>query len=58
MLRGGSAFWEAVENRLYKIADDKDMPAERKAKIIEALRKLSIKYAPYVDALTAGAKKT
>jgi hypothetical protein len=57
MLRGGSVFWETVENRLYKLADE-DLPAEKKAKIIEALRKLSAKYAPYVEALTAPAKKT
>lgn len=58
MLRGGPAFWDTVENRLYALADEKDLPAERKAKIIEALKKLSAKYAPYVEALTAGAKKT
>ena len=58
VLRGGPAFWRTVENSLYKLADQKDLPEAKKAKIIDALRKLSTRYAPYIDALTAPAKKT
>jgi len=49
-LKGGPAFWGAVENKLYALADAPDLPPERKQKIIDAIQKLSVKYKPYVDA--------
>jgi hypothetical protein len=56
-LNGGSAFWTAVENRLYSIADEKDLPAEKKARILAALRRVSQRYGPYLEALSQPAKK-
>lgn len=53
VLRGGPAFWGAVENGLYKFAEQKDLPEEKRAKIIAALRKISKKYGPFLDALAA-----
>jgi len=50
-LKGGPAFWEQVERKLYAFADQPDMPAEKKQKIIAALRRISAKYKPFVDAL-------
>lgn len=49
--RGGPAFWVTVEQRLHKMADEPDMPAEKKEAILKSLRKLSAKYRPYIDAL-------
>jgi hypothetical protein len=34
------------------LADEPDLPPEKKKKIVDALHKLSIKYKPYVDALS------
>jgi hypothetical protein len=51
-LKGGPAFWEKIETKLYSLADDPDVPPEKKKKIIDALHRLSIKYKPYVDALS------
>jgi hypothetical protein len=61
-LKGGPVFWEQVERKLYDFADRPDMPAEKKQKIIAALRRISTKYKPFVDALSgedapASAKK-
>ena len=50
-LKGGSAFWSAVEQKLTTMADEPDLPAERKQKIIDALHRLSVKYQPYLQAL-------
>lgn len=50
-LGGGSAFWTALEQKLYTLADAPDVPPERKKKIIGALHRLSGKYRPYFDAL-------
>lgn len=50
-LKGGHAFWEQVENKLYKIAEEPDLPEAKKAKIIAAIRKIADKYRPYVDAI-------
>jgi hypothetical protein len=50
-LKGGPAFWEKVEGKLYKLADEPDLPAEKKQKIINSLRKLSAKFKPYLDAV-------
>jgi hypothetical protein len=57
ILKGGPVFWQAVEEKLYKLADDKDLPEAKKAKILEALRKISAKYGPYIEALTPPARK-
>ncbi len=57
IFKGGPAFWQDVENKLYKLADEKDLPEEKKAKIIAALRKISAKYSPYIEALTPPARK-
>jgi hypothetical protein len=51
VLKGGPAFWSTLEYKLYKLADAPDMPPEEKKKIIDALRRLSTKYKPFVDAL-------
>jgi hypothetical protein len=56
-LNGGPAFWAAVEEKLNKIADEKDLPAEKKARILAALRRIGQRYAPYLDALSQPAKK-
>jgi Tfp pilus assembly protein PilN len=50
-LKGGSAFWNVMEEKLITMADEPDLPAERKQKIIDALHRLSIKYGPYLQAL-------
>jgi hypothetical protein len=50
-LKGGHAFWEQVETKLYKLADEPDLPEPKKAKIIAALRKISDRYRPYLDAV-------
>jgi hypothetical protein len=49
-LKGGPAFWGAMETKLYALADAPDLPPEKKKKIIDAIHKLSVKYKPYVDA--------
>ncbi len=51
LLRGGPAFWSTMEYKLYTLADAPDMPPEKKKKIVDALRRLSTKYKPFVDAL-------
>ncbi len=51
ILKGGPVFWEQVERKLYNFADQPDLPPERKQKIIAALRKISVKYKPFVEAL-------
>jgi hypothetical protein len=56
-LKGGPAFWEKAEEKLYKLADEPDLPEPKKAKIIAALRKLSDKYRPYIDALEGPERK-
>jgi hypothetical protein len=52
-LQGGPVFWNMVEKRLYILADDPDLPPAQKEKIVQALRKLSAKYHPYIEALSA-----
>jgi hypothetical protein len=56
-LKGGHAFWEMAEEKLYKLADDPDLPEQKKAKIIAALRKISDRYRPYIDAVEGPARK-
>ncbi|MFY9953288.1 hypothetical protein [Bradyrhizobium sp.] len=51
-LKGGPAFWRRIETKLYSLADEPDLPPEKKKKIVDALHKLSIKYKPYVDTLS------
>jgi hypothetical protein len=51
LLKGGPAFWQKMEGKLYKLADEPDLPPEKKQKIVNALRKLSVKYKPYLDAV-------
>jgi len=51
VLKGGPSFWATVEYKLYRMADEPDLPPEKKQKIIDALHKLSVKYQPYIDAL-------
>jgi hypothetical protein len=53
--KGGPAFWGAIENKLYKVADEPDLPPEKKQKIFNALHKLSVKYKPYLDVLAGEA---
>ena len=55
ILQGGPAFWSEVERKLYSLADEPDLPPEKKKKIVDALSRLSTKYRPYVDALTGAA---
>ena len=50
ILKGGPAFWGLMETKLYRLADEPDLPPEKKKKIVDALRKLSAKYKPYFDA--------
>jgi len=52
-IKGGRAFWTVVEDKLYKLADEPDLPPEHKEKIVKALQKLSAKYHPYIDALVS-----
>ena len=56
-LKGGHAFWEKAEEKLYKLADEPDLPEQKKAKIIAALRKISDRYRPYIDAVEGSARK-
>jgi hypothetical protein len=51
ILKGGPAFWSLMETKLYRMADEPDLPPEKKKKIIDALRKLSTKYRPYFEAV-------
>lgn len=51
ILKGGPAFWSLMERKLYKLADGPDLPPEKKQKIVDALRKLAVKYRPYADAI-------
>ncbi len=50
-LKGGPVFWAQMEQKLYSFADQPDMPPEKRQKIIDALRKISIRYKPFIDAL-------
>ena len=51
-LKTGSDFWGKVEEQIYKIADEPDLPEEKREKIINALKKISKKYQPYINALS------
>ena len=56
ILKGGPAFWGAMEGKLYKLASAPDSPPEKKEKIVNALRTLSLRYKPYVDAIAGDVK--
>ena len=51
LLQGGPAFWTMVEKKLYSLADQDDIPEEKKQKIIRALEKISNRYQPYLTAI-------
>ncbi|WP_298884018.1 hypothetical protein [uncultured Bradyrhizobium sp.] len=46
-----SGLWANVEKAVYKLADADDFPEPRKAQLIAALKKISVKYGPYIAAL-------
>jgi hypothetical protein len=50
---GGPAFWARIEKSLDHFANSPDLPPEKKAKVIAALRKVNEKSRPYLDALLA-----
>jgi hypothetical protein len=56
ILKGGADFWITAEAKLYKLASADDIPPEKKAQIISALRTLSQRYKPYIDALAGDEK--
>lgn len=51
MLKGGPEFWAQVDRKMMAFADQPDLPEAKKKQIIEALRKISKKYRPFIDAL-------
>ena len=57
ILKGGPEFWGMVEQKLYKLAEEPDLPPAKKEKIVKALAALSAKYQPYVEALNGRAPK-
>ena len=52
LFKGGPVFWAQVEKKLYSLADEPDLPDQKKAQVIEMLKRLSAKYRPYIDALS------
>jgi hypothetical protein len=56
LLKGGSGIVVAAERRLYALADQEDLPPERKAKIIAAIKKVSARYRPYLEAAETPAR--
>ena len=52
ILKGGSAFWLKVESDLYKLANAQEMPEKKREQILSALRTISQRYLPYIDAIT------
>jgi len=51
MLKGGPEFWAQVDRKMMAFADQPDLPEAKKKQIVEALRKISKKYRPFIDAL-------
>jgi hypothetical protein len=49
-LKGGHVFWENVEKKVDAFANGNDIPPERKAKIIESIKKIADRYRPYFEA--------
>jgi len=56
ILKGGPAFWGAMEDKLYKLAEAPDLPPAKKEKVVNAQRSLSLRYKPYVDAIAGDVK--
>ena len=56
VLKGGADFWITAEAKLYKLASADDIPPQKKEQIISALRTLSVRYRPYLDALAGDEK--
>lgn len=52
-MKGGPAFWGMVEQKLYGLADGPEIPPEKREKIVAALRRLSAKYRPYINAVSS-----
>lgn len=52
-LQGGPKFWARIESNLYQYADAPDMPPERKARIVAAIKKAADKNRAFIDALTS-----
>lgn len=50
-LKTGPEFWGKFEEQIYRAADEPELPPEKKEKILEALRKISKKYQPFIDAI-------
>ena len=53
LLQGGPAFWTMVEKKLYSLADEDDVPEEKKQKIIRALEKISSSASGRSDSMSA-----
>jgi hypothetical protein len=51
VMHGGPSFWREVEVSLIAFANQPDMDEAKKKRVIEALRKLSKKYRPFIEAL-------
>lgn len=51
-LKGGPTSWKDMERKLYDLANAPDVPEDKKDQIVRALRKLSAKYRPYVEAIS------
>jgi hypothetical protein len=49
--QAGPAFWGKVEDQIYRMADEPDLPKEKKDKLLAAFKKIGEKYRPYIDAL-------
>jgi hypothetical protein len=56
ILKGGPAFWGEIEGKLDKLASAPDLPPEKKEKIVNSLRTLSVRYKPYIDAISGDVK--
>jgi hypothetical protein len=57
LLKGGGTFWRSAEDKLYAFVDQPDLPEAKKAKIIAALKKISERYRPYVNAIEGPSEK-
>ena len=52
LFKGGPVFWAQVEKKLVSLADERDLPDQKRTEVIAMLRRLSSKYRPYIDALS------
>jgi hypothetical protein len=56
---GGRPFWTAVEHELEQAASpDRDMPAEKKQKLIAELHTIAVRWRPFIDALSVDPQQT